>query len=200
MKHSEVAEIVAMLLQAYPQAQFGPASSAMYERMLVDLDPATALEAVQRLMRTSKWLPTIAEIRTTAADVRHGPKRLGAEAWGDVTEAVRRVGAYRPPPAFTDSLVTDCVGMLGWRNLCLGANDAADRARFIELYDGLVDRRRADVVAGKALPAPSGAGVLPWRPAVRSLAAPTVAAATPKQLADLAALDVANVETERRRA
>lgn len=150
-----------MLLQAYPQAQFGPASSALYERELADLDGPTALEAVRRLIRTSKWMPTVAEIRTAAADVRHGPKRLGAEAWGDAMDAVRKVGAYHPPPAFEDALVGECVRLMGWRNLCHSENGTADRARFIDLYDGLQDRARADVVAGKALPPASTATLLP---------------------------------------
>lgn len=160
MRASEAAELVAMLLQAYPQAQFGPASSALYERELADLDESLALAAVQRLVRTSKWLPTVAEVRAAAVDVQQGPRRLGAEAWGDVLEAIRRTGAYRPAPRFADPKTAECVRLLGWLALCRGSNEAADRARFIELYDGLQERARADVVAGRALP-PASSPVLP---------------------------------------
>lgn len=155
MTRVEAAKLVAMLLQAYPSAQFGPASSALYERMLADLDAGVCGAAVERLIGTSKWLPTIAEIRAMAADLRHGARRLGVEAYGDVVEATRRVGSYRPPPEFADPLVAECVKLLGWRNLCRGENEASDRARFIELYDGLSERQRTDAAAGRTLPAPA---------------------------------------------
>jgi len=149
---AQAAKLVGALLSVYPQAQFGQASAGMYERLLADLDFDVATRAVDRLVKSSKWLPTVAEIRAAATDVQHGPRRLGVEAWGDVAAAVRSVGAYRPAPRFPDPLVTECVRLMGWRNLCLGSNDVADRARFVELYDGLQERARVDVVVGAALP------------------------------------------------
>jgi hypothetical protein len=104
-------------------------------------------------MATSKFLPTIAEIRAAAVEMAHGARRLGGEAWGDVGSEIRRVGAYGEPQ-FTDPVAAECVRLMGWRNLCLGTNDAADRARFVELYDGLAVRARADQVAGEALALP----------------------------------------------
>jgi len=154
MTNSEVAKLVAMLLQAYPQAQFGPASSAMYERMLVQLDAAAALAAVEQIIRTSKFMPTISEIREAAALQMHGPKRLGAEAWADVNKAVRFVGSYNPPPKFEDPIVGRCVAMMGWESLCRSTNDAADRARFIDLYEGIVDREWVETLAHPRLEAP----------------------------------------------
>lgn len=163
MKRSEVAMLVAELMQAYPQSQTGPATSAIYERELEDLDRALALDAVRRLVRTSKWLPTIAEIRAAAVEVRNGPKRPAVEAWGDVVAAIRFVGSYQPEPPFADPLVAEAVRLMGWRNLCLGDNDVADRARFCELYDGLQTRERVEVAAGsmRALPAPRSPLQLP---------------------------------------
>lgn len=154
MTASEAAKLVAVLLQVYPQAQFGPASSAIYERLLGDLDYAMASAAVDQLAKTSRWMPTIAEIRTAAAELKHGPRRLGAEAWGDVGVAIRKVGAYRPAPVFADALVGECVRLMGWRNLCASENGAADRARFIELYDGLAERNRVETIAAPRLEAP----------------------------------------------
>jgi hypothetical protein len=156
MTKIEAAKLVAMLLQAYPNAQISPATSQTYELHLADLEAVGALEAVNRLIRTSKWLPTIAEIRGMVVDVSEGPRRLGGEAWADVNNAVRFIGSYRPPPVFEDPIVARCVDAMGWKNLCLSTNDAADRARFIEIYEGMVDRQRADIVAGRALPPASG--------------------------------------------
>ena len=79
---------------------------------------------------------------------------------GDVLAEIRRTGVYGVP-SFADPLVTECVRIMTWRGLCLGENEAADRARFIELYDGLATRWRVDAVAGRALPAPVGGLALP---------------------------------------
>lgn len=191
MTPSQAAKLVAVLLQAYPQAQFGPSSSALYERELADLDAGTALDAVRRIVRTNKWLPTVAEIRAAAVDVTAGARRLGVEAWGDVVEAIRRIGSYQAAPEFTDQATSECVRLLGWLNLCRGTNEAADRARFVELYDGLSGRQRADLVAGKALPAAAPVGALPWRTGgLRALpAAPVALGLTESQARELEALD-----------
>jgi len=153
----ESAKVVAMLMAAYPQAQMTRQTSGMYERMLADLDRDVAVAAVERLIGSAKWLPTIAEIRFAAAEVRYGPRRLGGEAWGDVVAEMRRVGSYGAP-RFQDPIVTDAVRMLGWQGLCSSTNEVADRARFVELYDGLAERNRKETVVSKGLALPVGPG------------------------------------------
>lgn len=151
-------------MAAYPSGRVSEATSGVYEAMLADIDRDVASAAVQRLIATSKFLPTIAELRAACADVQHGPRRRGEEAWGDVVAAIRHVGVYAAPPEFRDPLVGECVRLMSWRGLCLGDNEAADRAKFVSLYDGLATRAREDVVAGKALPQTRPVGALPWSP------------------------------------
>jgi hypothetical protein len=151
MKAIEAAKLVAMLSAAYRDAKLNAEASQVYEAMLADLDFGLAQEAVWRLIRTSKWLPTVAEIRQTAADIERGPVRRGAEAYADVIAEIRRVGSYGTP-RFADPVTAECVKAMTWRGLCLGDNEAADRARFIELYDSLAARQRVDIVAGRQLP------------------------------------------------
>ena len=151
MTRGEVARLVAMLMQAYPDAQTGPKTSELYERELADIDGAIGLAAVKRIIRTSKWFPKVSEIRGVAAALLHGPTRLGGEAWGDVIAAISRFGSYRTP-GFQDPLVKEIVRMLGWQTLCRGENEAADRARFIEIYDGLVEKRQNEILATNGLP------------------------------------------------
>jgi hypothetical protein len=155
MTQLEVAQLVAMLAAAFPHARIGEKTMQVYESMLADLDHEAAKRACARLLSTAKFMPTIAEIRGATVDMEHGPRRIGAEAWGDVNDAVRRFGRYQPP-AFEDPLVAECVRSFGWSSLCDSTNDTADRARFIELYDGLAARQRADKVAGGGLSLPSG--------------------------------------------
>lgn len=157
MTRSEASQLVAMLVAAYAgsAARVSDETAEVYERMLLGLDAQAAQEAVVRLIRTSKWLPTIAEVLEAATALQSGVLRSGAEAWGDVVSAIRAVG-HIGSPRFEDQLVADIVARWGWRQLCLSPNDAADRARFIELYDKLASRARADEVSGIPLPAPRG--------------------------------------------
>lgn len=164
MKAWEVAEIIAILARAYPNSNVSEGTSAVYEATLADLEFELTKRAVLRLITLNKWFPTVAEIREAVTDLHHGPKRLGAEAWCDVGLEIRRTG-YIGEPAFADPLVAECVAAIGWRSLCLGTNEAADRARFIELYDGLHARARADQVSGIALPARPAQAALPRRTA-----------------------------------
>jgi len=158
MKRSEVAKLVLNLTAAYPNAPVTEATSAAYERQLADLDYAAAQAAIERLLNTCRFLPTIAEIREAATEMTLGPRRLGGEAWGDVNAEVRRVGRYGLP-SFEDPLTAEAVRQMGWLSLCDSTNEVADRARFVELYDGLAARQRRDQVAGPALalPAPRAA-------------------------------------------
>lgn len=160
MTKAEAAKLVGFLLGAFPSASVTEKTSLVYEQLLADLDFSAAQLAVNRLARTKRFLPTIAEIREAALEIVHGPKRLGGEAWGDVLAEIRRVGAY-DLPRFEDPAVAEAVRLMGWRGLCLGDNETSDRARFVELYEGLQDRARTDVQAGHALPPAKGLAGLP---------------------------------------
>jgi hypothetical protein len=169
MKQSEAAKVVGMLQAAFPAARMTEATVVLYERLLVDLDFELASATIERLICTTKFCPTVSEIRDAAADIALGPSRSGVEAWGDVGQAIRRVGSYGMPK-FEDPLVAECVRMMGWRNLCLGeAPEHTDRARFCELYQDLQRKQRlADVSEpGRLLPGHQEARQLP--PNVRQL-------------------------------
>jgi hypothetical protein len=155
MTDIEAKKLVATLLAAFPRdASFlGPdqvrATAGAYQAGLQDLDSVQAAAAIRRLQATSERLPSIAAIRKAALEQAEGAARAGGEAWGDVTAAIRRYGSYRTPGKdfeFRDPLVARAVTALNWSDLCASENAVADRARFIELYEDLVDRRRVEGV------------------------------------------------------
>ena len=147
-------ELVAVLMASYPYAKPSPKTYEVYERAILDLDAEVAQFGVSRLIATQKFLPTISDIRAAAVDAQAGHKRLGGEAWGDVGKAIGRFGAYRLP-TFEDPLTAEAVRIMGWKELCASSNVTADRARFVELYDGLTSRARTDAAAGESLALPS---------------------------------------------
>jgi|SRR6185503_11747298 len=155
MKKSEVAEIVALLLEAFPNAKLGERTREVYEQMLADLDADRTRRAVTRLIGTCRFLPTVAEIREAATDLRLGARRTGAEGWQDAILEVRRVG-WCGRPRFQDPIVAQCIQMWGsWQSFCASPeDDPGGRARFIELYETLAKRDRSDEQTGVPLPEP----------------------------------------------
>lgn len=138
-------KLVASLIAAYPTSKITDDSAAVYTRMLLDLDYETASAAIARLVATSKFPPSIAEIREATLTLNVGEQRPGGEAWGEVLKAIGRYGYMRMPGAdfqFDDPVVAECVAALKWRELCDSENQEADRARFIDLYDKLAGQQR----------------------------------------------------------
>jgi hypothetical protein len=147
MTKLEIKKLVAVLVASYPASKITDESVGVYERMLADLDYPAANAAVERLLATSKWLPTVAEIRESTLALTVGEIRAGGEAWGDVLRAMRRYGYVRTPGKefdfdFDDPAVAETVKSMNWTELCSSGNVVADRARFIELYDQLAARSR----------------------------------------------------------
>lgn len=145
MTKTEVMKLVAVLCAAYPAAKFTAEASSAYERSLADLDYPLANAAVEQIIGSSRWLPTVAEIRERALSLTSGEVRPGGEAWGSVLKAISRRGRGRVPGVdfeFRDPVVHDAVRALGWIQLCDSENATADRARFVELYDRLAVQHR----------------------------------------------------------
>lgn len=156
MTDAEVAKLVAVMMGAFPSAKVTPETSKVYERMLRDLDYPAANAAVERLLATARFMPTVADIREAALSLNLGETRPGGEAWGEVLRLIGRWGARRYDQGWelptNDAVLRQTVGSLGWVNLCDSENQAADRARFIELYDKLAAQRRRSLLADE-LPA-----------------------------------------------
>jgi hypothetical protein len=140
----QAGKLIAVMLAAVPShrvdAKSVPDMIAAYADLLGDLSYELCNAALRSLLQTRTWLPSVADIRATAIELKHGPVRTGGEAWGAVLQAMKSEGAYRFPGIdfrFTDRVTASCVASLGWKELCLSENQVSDRARFIELYDGL---------------------------------------------------------------
>lgn len=174
MTTDETKEILRLLCAAYPtqrQRMTGADLHAMLEVWSLALgavELSAARAAAGRIVCTSKFLPSIAEFLAAIGDVHHGARRTGAEAWADL----RALFTYRDrgERAGVDPLVyavADAQGWITWRTLWRDGADveqwhvaltsdnlAADRARFIELYDAMAigERREAQLTPGGKIP------------------------------------------------
>jgi hypothetical protein len=66
MTRQEAQALLALLVAAYPQAQVGEATQAVYVSRLVAISAADGLAAVNALIDESKFFPTIAELLSRA--------------------------------------------------------------------------------------------------------------------------------------
>lgn len=155
MNKKQVAQLVATLAAAFPNGKVSERTSQVYEESLADLDFDVAKNACARLVSTANFMPTIAEIRRTCADITLGPQRSGEQAYDIVLQAVRQYG-WPSPPRFRDPHIQRAIGTWGsWADLCVSpSDDPGGRARFIALYEQLAQAERADIVSGKPLPKP----------------------------------------------
>jgi hypothetical protein len=176
VKETDAAKIVAMLITAWPDSwRFLDEKQQAYQRKLYrdfvgDLDYAVADAAVRRLIGSSKRMPSVAEIRAQCMDLTNGRADRGGEAWGRILKLIGRYGVNRTPrirstlqadDVVADTFVVDdpvlfrVIDSMGWRELCLSENQAADRARVIELYEQLALQATQDRnVAAIAPPIP----------------------------------------------
>lgn len=145
----DIEQIINMLEVAFPN--FHPKDVKMtkeiYWQTLSDIPTdelkAAVLHCVTEAGRA--FAPTIGEIRGTVADLRAAAANVPSSygAWEEVRRAMSEIGSYGVPE-WSSLLVARVVSSLGWRNLCMSENQTADRARFIQAYEQLMDRAMSE--------------------------------------------------------
>ena len=160
LTHSKIVKLLTPYLTVYPSCKLEASGLMLYARALQDV-PLDELDAAMvRLMRTSKFFPTVAEILDavkTTREVISGEDKGGAgAAWHEAMELVRHVGPYRPW-AYSSPAVERAVKHFGKMELCELETDAVNtaRAQFMRIYNEEAARakERADVKAAlNALP------------------------------------------------
>jgi hypothetical protein len=131
----------------------------LYERLLSDLPDEALRTAALRHIATSKWFPTVAELRTAAAEIVNpsSAEQTAIEAWGDVVDTFGSGECYAgenliKAPVFNNPLTTRAVRALGgWVHLCHSDNEPADRARFIQVFEQLQVRERSERILPASL-------------------------------------------------
>lgn len=88
-----LAEVLAVLAASYPRQAMPSVTVQAYVAALNDLPPAGVAAAVERLIKRSEWLPSIAEIRREYAEALCGLP-AATEAW----EAIQTVQGRRQAP------------------------------------------------------------------------------------------------------
>lgn len=146
----QISEVLGVLMAAYPGwGENNPkidATLEVYLFSLSDIDAGLLRAAALQHIGSSKWFPTVSELRESALSiVTHGDESP-EEAWGEVKRAIRLYGSYREPQ-FINAKIAQTVKIMGWLNLCMSENEVADRAHFFKVYASLKDREKFDTIA-----------------------------------------------------
>lgn len=146
MTWNEFATIAMALKTAWPSFQIMPTddSKKVWYSMLSDLDYNICQNSIKRIIATSKYPPSIAEIREAYAECTALPIVDAGEAWGEVQDAIRRYGYYRAEDAMNSltPVVRQATERIGFGELCHGDNPVANRAHFMKIYDAIAVRER----------------------------------------------------------
>lgn len=111
----------------------------IWKTLLADIPPEVLKAAAFQHIASSKWFPTVAELRELAREITCPARLTGVEAWGVVKREIARVGLSGKPD-FGDEFIAAAVRTLGWGSLCMSEFEAADRARFIQCYETFIAR------------------------------------------------------------
>lgn len=148
MNAHEATKLVTRLASAFPRTPMDEMTITTYAENLIDLTAQIGAEVVAVLIRTSKWLPTVAEIRAAAVEVAAADEFPSAEeAWEEVTQNL----SYYHEPHFSTDLIGRAVRCLGGvKVLAIMPYEklAFERNRFLEIYARFRERAVNDLRAG----------------------------------------------------
>lgn len=141
MNTNEWMKIAAALNTYYPKEKPFPNKEAMqlwYEEFK-ELTYEDTVNGLRRHVNTSKWCPTIAELKEAIVTNTAGSKDWG-EAWNECLRTISRYGQYQEEEAMESMspITRQIVKRLGYKDLCRSDNQMQDRANFRMVFEQVV--------------------------------------------------------------
>ena len=117
--------------------------SEQWYKMLADLTDEQFKYAIEVIVKTQKFAPTISEIREKAVEFNHQAELTSEEAWALVYNDVHARGYYNEPH-YEDWKLEAAKNAIGWQTLCdmSESEKGIIRAHFMRIYDSLKSRER----------------------------------------------------------
>jgi hypothetical protein len=139
MNRKEIINLLGIATANFPNLQTKDMqpTAVLWEKALKDIDYMTAEKALIKVLSTSRFFPTIADIREAASQITNPRVMDAIEAWGLIVRAIRMFGMYRQKEGL-ESLPVDVRAMaerFTWRELCLNENPDTLRAQFRMAWD-----------------------------------------------------------------
>jgi len=121
----------------------------MYVEMLADINPVTLEQAIKNIVKTRKFLPTIAEIREECSALSayvnmHDEVETAQTAWEKVIKVVGTYGYDNGKEHLEGITLTAARTIWSSFDPRMGHeyNEASCRAQFIKCYEQLIDREK----------------------------------------------------------
>lgn len=151
MTKEEATKLVGYLVAHYPRPEVPKETVRGYVGQLQKLEYDTTRQALGHLLKTSKWLPTVAEIYQAEAQLRMPDLLTVDAAWDEGSRLMAKVGAYGAPTG-GNPFVRRTLALLGrWESIC--QEPVANlRPRFYACYNRLVDEAKTATTLGRELP------------------------------------------------
>lgn len=142
MTELEALKLVKIIQSAYPRQEFPEDTVRIYALSLADLPAKLGQQAVMELIRTSKWTPTIAEIRQRAAEIGR-PMPAVDEAWSEAQRAARgfKPGVLMDVHWSTDEVAEAVAAIGGLWGIAMTSRPEVLQRQFTETYNALRQRR-----------------------------------------------------------
>lgn len=154
-KTQEVVTILGGYLELFPQKNLSTAGLTLYAEALAEYTPQAVGAAMRKLVKTSKFFPTVAEIVEAVEELRdfyraasgQGGKPTAAEAWQEAWQNAKENFVYKPWK-FSCEEVKLATEQFGKMQLCELTPDGMNtaRAQFMKIYDSVLkkgeDKRR----------------------------------------------------------
>lgn len=142
MKPSQVVRCLRRLRALYPDKLLSSETMASYAAMLADLSVDQLAAAIEKHAATSRYWPSVAELRALAVEDEAAPP---AEiAWGEVMRAVSSVGRYRSPQWSHPAIEAAVEAVGGWQRVCDDDTEGVLRAHFYRTYNAYRERIERD--------------------------------------------------------
>lgn len=161
MTPQETVIIISIINTAYPKFSIETNKDKMkltiqlWHELLGDMPYQIVQTAVKKLVLESPYPPTIADVRKRVMEVTQPREVDGADAWGQVMNAVKHFGYYRPDEALEG--MTDrtkrVVKMIGYQEICMTEQDTLGvvRGQFLKMYEQVSGRERNEALLPQSL-------------------------------------------------
>lgn len=140
----DIAQIIGILSAAFPNFKPSELTAEVYLQTLADIDTDELKAAVLHCITQSgrAFAPSVGEIRGAVAELRSLASRVPSsyQAWQEVQHQIIINGGDHGHPEWSSPLVEEAVKRMGWRNLRMSEDQTADRARFLQCYEQIVER------------------------------------------------------------
>lgn len=157
MTKADAARLVAIVATAYPNFdKFKNDDSikstvSLWAMMFASDDGAVVGLAVQKHIATSKWPPSVAELREIMLEIQHPELIDPDKAWLAVSDLLYTEGQNNHGDLYKQlpPLVARAVESIGWGNLwemhrsyCAGGKPGMDRVAFMQQYTPMFEREK----------------------------------------------------------